>query len=74
MMINHELKVFDQDSSHIGIDEVLENYIQDEHFDIPSLTFRLSDFKRIDGDFGSNSKPRSRNSGEARMDFLIESF
>ena len=52
LMINHGLKVLDQDSSHIGIDEVFENYIKDEKFDIPSLTFCLSDFTRIDDEFG----------------------
>ena len=52
LMVNHELRVLDQDSSHIGIDEVFENYIDDEKFDIPSLTYSLSDFKRIDNEFG----------------------
>lgn len=52
LMVNHDLKVLDQDSSHIGIDDVFENYIKDEKFDIPSLTFSLSDFTRIDDEFG----------------------
>jgi hypothetical protein len=52
MMVNHDLKVLDQDSSHIFIEEVFENYIKDEKFDIPSLTFSLSDFTRIDDEFG----------------------
>jgi hypothetical protein len=52
LMVNHELRVLDQDSNHIGIDEVFENYINDEKFDINSLTYSLSDFKRIDNEFG----------------------
>jgi hypothetical protein len=47
LMINHNLTVLDQDSSPVGIEDVFQNYIKDENFDIPSLTFRLSDFKRI---------------------------
>jgi hypothetical protein len=51
LMVNHELRVLDQDSNHIDINEVFENYINDEKFDIPSLTYSLSDFKRIDNEF-----------------------